>query len=356
MSTGKPSVGQHRWDSSDSDPFDDEEEMEILPLDTSEVPLVEEAPSAFLNTKGGNNEVLPQYVLNKGFSWVKRLGEGGFATVHLLKRGNQEEFVACKIVDLKKVNADWAQVYLIREPKTASKMLHPNIIKTFDVVKTTERMFVFMEFASGGSVNDMIHPTPNDFKSQELRLVMKWLCQTASAIKYIHDKGYAHRDIKPENLLLTQYDDIKVADFGLVAIIETMKGGKKYRKLSNTVTGTIEYRAPEIETDQKYDARKADTFSLGISLFEMLTGFLPYYDEDPKKVLKKKQSLELPRSLPPGVEPIPARLRTLMDSMLDPNPNARPKMSRILHDLQKMMTSPEIISIIWSKLHDNLRQ
>lgn len=300
--------------------------------------------------KGNLEEFLPQYLLDKGFFWIKKLGEGGFASVHKLKW--KEDFVACKVIQFDKVSQKWKDKYIKFEAQTASKMSHPNIIKTLDVVKTKHKLFVFMQLASQGSVAGRIRPTLTEFKAQPLRLTIKWLSQTASALKYIHDKNFAHRDIKPENLLLADFDDVKVADFGLSTVTAEIdpKTGRECRTLSQTLTGTPEYRAPEMEMEQEYDARQLDVYALGVTLFEMLTGFLPFYDEDVKIVLKKKQSLQIPAPLPPGVAQTPPSLDRLMKSMLNPNPKVRPKMRHVLREMNgTVLPSSDIQALIWSQ-------
>ncbi|ERL85748.1 serine/threonine-protein kinase grp [Dendroctonus ponderosae] len=199
------------------------------------------------------------------------LGEGAYGEVRLLVHKKSEEKIACKIIDHAKY-AD-AKTSIAREVLIHSMLEHPNIIKYFGKRQEPQKEYIFLEYAAGGELFQMIEPDIG-MPSRDAQSFMKHLL---CGVDYLHKKGVVHRDIKPENLLVDGTGVLKISDFGLATIFR-MKG--RERKLDKHC-GTKPYMAPEI-LKRPYLARPADLWSCGIVLVAMLTGELPWSDTTDK--------------------------------------------------------------------------
>lgn len=162
-----------------------------------------------------------------------------------------------------------------REIKILKFITHPNIIKLYDVLDTTNDIFVVMEMAEGGELYEYIDK--HDFTEDEAKFLFK---QIIEGVEYTHFNLVAHRDLKPENILLDANKVIKIADFGLSNL---MKDGR----LLKTNCGSLNYAAPEIIGSRKYEGTAVDIWSCGVILYTMLCGTLPF-DEEIVSILYRK--------------------------------------------------------------------
>ncbi|CAG9763858.1 unnamed protein product [Ceutorhynchus assimilis] len=195
------------------------------------------------------------------------LGEGAYGEVKLLVNKNTEQKVACKIIEHYK-HKDAKEK--IKKEVMIHKMLdHENIIKYFGKRHEPEKGYIFLEYASGGELFNMIEPDVG-MPPANAQYFMKHLLR---GVNYLHQKGIAHRDIKPENLLIDGRGVLKISDFGLATIF--MLDGKE-RTLCKPC-GTKPYTAPEVR-QKCYSARPADLWSCGIVLVAMLAGELPWVE------------------------------------------------------------------------------
>ncbi|KAM5302031.1 serine/threonine-protein kinase MARK2-like [Glossophaga mutica] len=193
-----------------------------------------------------------------GYVLLRPIGEGSFAEVILARHLMTGTEVAVKIISRQKSTKSYQEV-------TSLKMLnHPNIIKLFEVISTHSHIFLFMENVSGGH---LLHYLLKNYPMTEEDARAKFR-QMASAVQYCHHKEIAHRDLKLENILLDRENNVKVADFGFSTKISDDK--------LRTFCGTLSYMAPEILKLEPYDGRKADTWSLGVILYAMVMGTLPF--------------------------------------------------------------------------------
>lgn len=195
------------------------------------------------------------------------LGEGAYGEVRLLVHKNTDEKVACKIIDHSKYKD--AKTNISREVMIHSMLSHDNIIRFFGRRQEPKKEYIFLEYASGGELFQMIEPDIG-MPSRNAQTFMKHLL---NGIEYLHNKGIVHRDIKPENLLIDGNGVLKISDFGMATIFR-LKG--KERKLDKKC-GTRPYLAPEV-LKRPYFARPSDIWSCGIVFVAMLTGELPWAD------------------------------------------------------------------------------
>ncbi|XP_037948694.1 serine/threonine-protein kinase MARK2 isoform X12 [Teleopsis dalmanni] len=198
------------------------------------------------------------------YKLIKTIGKGNFAKVKLAKHLPTGKEVAIKIIDKTQLNPGSLQK-LFREVRIMKMLDHPNIVKLFQVIETEKTLYLVMEYASGGEVFDylVLH---GRMKEKEARVKFR---QIVSAVQYCHQKRIIHRDLKAENLLLDSELNIKIADFGFSN--EFTPGNKL-----DTFCGSPPYAAPELFQGKKYDGPEVDVWSLGVILYTLVSGSLPF--------------------------------------------------------------------------------
>ncbi|KAF4525634.1 hypothetical protein B566_EDAN001234 [Ephemera danica] len=198
------------------------------------------------------------------YKLLKTIGKGNFAKVKLAKHVPTGKEVAIKIIDKTQLNPSSLQK-LFREVRIMKMLDHPNIVKLFQVIETEKTLYLVMEYASGGEVFDylVLH---GRMKEKEARAKFR---QIVSAVQYCHQKKIIHRDLKAENLLLDSEMNIKIADFGFSN--EFTPGSKL-----DTFCGSPPYAAPELFQGKKYDGPEVDVWSLGVILYTLVSGSLPF--------------------------------------------------------------------------------
>ncbi|XP_011666725.1 MAP/microtubule affinity-regulating kinase 3 isoform X5 [Strongylocentrotus purpuratus] len=206
---------------------------------------------------------------------IKTIGKGNFAKVKLAKHIPTGKEVAIKIIDKTQLNPSSLQkVY--REVKIMKLLDHPNIVKLFEVIETDKTLYLAMEYASGGEVFDYL-VAHGRMKEKEARAKFR---QIVSAVQYCHQKRVVHRDLKAENLLLDKDLNIKIADFGFSN--EFTIGCKL-----DTFCGSPPYAAPELFQGKKYDGPEVDVWSLGVILYTLVSGSLPFDGQNLKELRER---------------------------------------------------------------------
>ncbi|XP_064602009.1 serine/threonine-protein kinase MARK1-like isoform X2 [Liolophura sinensis] len=206
---------------------------------------------------------------------VKTIGKGNFAKVKLAKHVPTGREVAIKIIDKTQLNPSSLQK-LFREVRIMKLLDHPNIVKLFEVVETEKTLYLVMEYASGGEVFDYL-VAHGRMKEKEARAKFR---QIVSAVQYCHQKHIVHRDLKAENLLLDGDMNIKIADFGFSN--EFVPGNKL-----DTFCGSPPYAAPELFQGKKYDGPEVDVWSLGVILYTLVSGSLPFDGQNLKELRER---------------------------------------------------------------------
>ena len=239
-------------------------------------------------------------VFDERYKIVKRIGEGGMAVVFEAFDMKESKIVAVKV--LKEEIADDSQSVkrFINESKAVAMMSHPNIVKIFDVSVKDDLKYIVMEHIDGVTLKSyMLHkgalsvPEAVSYTEQILR-----------ALDHAHTKGVTHRDIKPQNILLLKDGKIKVTDFGIAKLPNA-----ETATMTDKAIGTVYYISPEQASGKQIDSR-SDIYSLGIVMYEMLTGKLPFNGDTPVSVALMQINSEYiaPRqinpSIPVGIEQI----------------------------------------------------
>ncbi|XP_048023016.1 serine/threonine-protein kinase MARK2 isoform X13 [Chanodichthys erythropterus] len=246
---------------------------------------------------------------------LKTIGKGNFAKVKLAKHVLTGKEVAVKIIDKTQLNSSSLQK-LFREVRIMKLLNHPNIVKLFEVIETEKTLYLVMEYASGGEVFDYL-VAHGRMKEKEARAKFR---QIVSAVQYCHQKCIVHRDLKAENLLLDADMNIKIADFGFSN--EFTLGNKL-----DTFCGSPPYAAPELFQGKKYDGPEVDVWSLGVILYTLVSGSLPFDGQNLK---------ELRERVLRGKYRIPFYMSTdcenLLKKFLILNPTKRGSLEQIMKD------------------------
>ncbi|KAJ8341352.1 hypothetical protein SKAU_G00336430 [Synaphobranchus kaupii] len=206
---------------------------------------------------------------------LRTIGKGNFAKVKLARHILTGREVAIKIIDKTQLNPTSLQK-LFREVRIMKILNHPNIVKLFEVIETEKTLYLVMEYASGGEVFDYL-VAHGRMKEKEARAKFR---QIVSAVQYCHQKHIVHRDLKAENLLLDADMNIKIADFGFSN--EFTLGNKL-----DTFCGSPPYAAPELFQGKKYDGPEVDVWSLGVILYTLVSGSLPFDGQNLKELRER---------------------------------------------------------------------
>lgn len=225
---------------------------------------------------------------------VKVIGTGSTAVVIQLLNVISGNHYAAKVVSREALTKNGRLEYFEREVRVLQNITHPNIVKVIDIVYQPKIIMVVMEYCMYGDLLTFL---------TERRVLPPSLCrhmfyQIVLAVDHLHQRNYVHRDLKLENLFVNSNYDIKLGDFGL-----TKEAFNNNQNLLSTVCGTLYYTAPEIVKGVKYDGKKADVWSLGIILYCLAVGSLPWTSSTEAEIREEiiKGELNYPDTLYPEV-------------------------------------------------------
>uniref|UniRef100_A0AAR2KUI3 Maternal embryonic leucine zipper kinase n=1 Tax=Pygocentrus nattereri TaxID=42514 RepID=A0AAR2KUI3_PYGNA len=229
--------------------------------------------------------------LLKYYEVYETIGSGGFAKVKLGRHILTGEKVAIKIMEKKDLGDDLPRVKT--EIEAMKNLSHQHVCRLYHVIETNSKIYMVLEYCPGGELFDYI-VAKDRLSEEETRVFFR---QIVSALAYVHSQGYAHRDLKPENLLIDEDHNLKLIDFGLCA---KPKGGLGYELM--TCCGSPAYAAPELIQGKSYIGSEADVWSMGVLLFALLCGYLPFDDDNCMVLYRKitKGHYDNPRWLSPG--------------------------------------------------------
>ncbi|XP_041038491.1 testis-specific serine/threonine-protein kinase 4-like [Carcharodon carcharias] len=218
-----------------------------------------------------------------GYQLGRYLGKGAYAIVWEAYFKTWQTNVAIKVVLKEKAEAEFLTKFLPREIQVWKSLKHPNIVNFYQSIETTNRVYVVLELAPGGEVMDMIRTKG----ACDEKMSGKWFEQLCQGMAYIHSKGMVHRDLKLENLLLDKNNNIKISDFGFSKQAATDLESLNHVKLSETYCGSYAYVPPEILQGLPYNPFLSDVWSMGVILYTMRTGKLPFDDSNLRRLLRQ---------------------------------------------------------------------
>ncbi len=271
---------------------------------------------------------MKQIIIGGGhYSLREPLGSGGMAEVFLARDEVLERDVAVKILREQYADNVGFVEHFRREARSAASLNHPHIIVVYDWGRSADGTYCMaMEYAPGGTLKDRIledGPLP-PHKAVEVA------SQIAQALGFAHKRGVIHRDVKPHNVLLSEAGEAKVADFGIARATAATTTSR-----SNLILGTASYMSSEQAKGERVDPA-SDLYSLGVVLYEMLTGEVPHEAEDPV-ALAMKHVEELPRSPREANPDVPEVLEALTVRLLSKDPTDRyGSATELLEDLRRV--------------------
>ncbi|MBN2044091.1 MAG: protein kinase [Anaerolineales bacterium] len=242
---------------------------------------------------------------------IEQIGKGGMASVFRAYQPSLERDVAIKVLPPYYAQQDEAFTQRFkREAKAIANLRHPNILMVLEAGEQDDLAYLVMEYVNAGTLKDRLK------RPISLREIYSLVKQIASALEHAHEKGIVHRDIKPSNIMLPKPDWALLTDFGLAHIV-----GGSFLTQSGMTVGTPAYMSPEQGRGDRVDHR-TDIYSLGIMLYEMTVGEVPYTAETPMAVVVKHivDPLPIPRDKNPD---IPEELQRIILKALAKNPDDR---------------------------------
>ncbi len=204
-----------------------------------------------------------------GYKILRQLGRGGMATVYLAVQESVQREVALKVMSPSLLADPEFGERFLREARIAAKLHHRNVVGVHDVGRAGECHYIAMEYLGGGAV------LAKDGTPRTAGFALRVIREIASALNYAHAKGFVHRDVKPDNILLRDDGSAALTDFGIARASDSAT----HMTRTGTVIGTPHYMSPEQARGRALDGR-ADLYSLGIVLFELLTGRVPFHADD----------------------------------------------------------------------------
>ena len=228
--------------------------------------------------------MLEGHLLNERYQIKATIGGGGMANVYLAKDIILEREVAIKVLRLEYANDEEFIARFDREAQSATSLSHPNIVNIYDVGEEDHILYMVMEYVEGMTLKEYIQRN-GPIEVQEALDIMK---QVTDAIAHAHVNDIVHRDIKPQNILIDTYGQVKVTDFGIAIALSATALTQ-----TNAVLGSVHYLSPE-QARGGVATKKSDIYSLGIVLYELLTGRLPFSGETPVSIALKHLQNDTP--------------------------------------------------------------
>lgn len=276
------------------------------------------------------NDLTSQYI--GGYELKELVGIGGMASIYKGFDQNLSRWVAIKLIPLlPEAEGDTHEELLARfrqEAQAIAQLRHPNILTIFNYGEEEGWAYIVMEYVAGGSLKDRLQPN----KPLDWRQALNVVIPVAQALTFAHDQGIIHRDIKPANILIAEEDWPLLADFGLAKMLHSTGVALTG---AGQVVGTMAYAPPEQIQGGKIDAR-ADIYSLGVVLYELLTGKLPFSGKTTFDFLMARLT-DSPLPILTANPGVPAVFEAIMNKALAQEPGERyQSMAELLNELRQV--------------------
>ena len=272
-------------------------------------------------------------IVGNRYEILEEVGLGGMATVFKAKDHVLNRLVAVKVLkDEFTTDTEFVKRFNT-EAQAAASLSHPNIVSIFDVGHEEENnlYYIVMELIQGKTLKEIIN--------SERKLTWKWAVniamQIASALEIAHKNGIVHRDIKPHNIIITEDGIAKVTDFGIAKAVSNST-----ITAFGTTIGSVHYFSPE-QAKGGYTDAKSDLYSLGVVMYEMLTGKVPFDADTPVSVALKHMQEEAKEPIELNEE-IPTAINQIVVKAMQKEPTARyQSATEMLHDLSQALKDPD---------------
>jgi serine/threonine protein kinase len=262
------------------------------------------------------------FLVGKKYKLLGHLGTGGMSNVYLAEHSKMQRLVAIKHLPPARVNDSSYLARFYREAQAAAKLDHKNIVRAYDIDHDQENKkdnhFLIMEYVEGRDLQSLVKEIgPLDYDT-----AADYIRQAAEGLEHAHHAGLIHRDIKPANLLVDQRGVVKVLDMGLARWEDDTKAASLTIAHEENVLGTADYLAPEQARDSHSVDKRADIYSLGCTLYFLLTGHAPFPEGTLAQRIQKHLN-EMPKSIYEDRKDAPPALVDVCLRMMDKRPDAR---------------------------------
>lgn len=259
--------------------------------------------------------------INDRYEIIKSIGEGGMANVYLANDVILNRLVAVKILRGNLAEDEKFIRRFQREAIAASSLNHPNIVEIYDVGEDNGKYFIVMEYVEGKTLKSLIKKRG----ALTLTEVIDIMLQLTSAITHAHESYIIHRDIKPQNVIIMEDGRVKIMDFGIASQLK-----RQELTQTNSIMGTVYYLPPEQASGLATTA-KSDIYSLGILMYELVTGHVPFKGDSPVEVALKQMKDPLP-SITDAYPEIPQSIENIILKACAKNPKNRYENVKDMHD------------------------
>jgi len=263
-----------------------------------------------------------QQALGQEFTVGPLLGQGGFAAVFRVRDTTLNRDVAVKVLDLDLAPSPTLAERFLREAQTIARLEHAHIVPIYKVGRHEEVLYIIMRCIDGPSLRQLLGTHKRLSVGDAARIAR----QVADALSYAHSHDIVHRDIKPDNILLDRTGHVLVTDFGIAKAAQAAQGSGAQLTTEGMIIGTPQYMSPEQAAGDKVDGR-SDIYSLGIVLYQMLSGAAPF-DGDSSASILAKQLTQTPSPIRRGRPDVSDEMSVVLDRMLEKEPARRYQTAR----------------------------
>ena len=256
---------------------------------------------------------VPGEVIAERYELEELVGTGGMSSVYRARDQLLERYVALKVLHPHYADDEEYVERFRREARSVAQLSHPHIVTVIDRGEDDGQQFIVFEYVDGENLKELIErtgPLPT-------RRAVEFALEIADALAFAHEHGLVHRDVKPQNVLITPDGDAKVTDFGIARSLEVEHGMTQ----TGTVLGTSNYLSPE-QASGKPTTPSTDVYSLGVVVYELLTGDVPFPGENFVAIAMKHIN-ELPPDLLEQRPDVPLRLAAAVDRAMEKDPDRR---------------------------------